>query len=299
MDRTVRQQAQVVMQLNRTFGHLTNVWEAQATPEEAPWLGMMTCMPHREHKWDACLEDNKQWGAGTTRMIAKVMKGVAPGQDATERERDKTATMAGGGQKASQHANTTPEERREMRELQQQQPKPELLLRLQPQLQHQPKPKLALAPARRWGTILPWAQSQRAPVGPGQSPGPAPTAGSSMSERSMISRRDESVPPPNKMDQEIAPTIHRAQFAQKALGHIRIMNTNRHSRGIIMAVTDNKATAAMAQIYRSVNITTACTVTKVVIDVRENKSWDRLKIHAVPLVRYMGKGIECLKKMQE
>jgi len=88
MDRTVQQQAQEVMQLNRTFGHLTNVLEAQATPDQALWLGMMTWTPHREHTWDACLEDNKQWGAGTTLMIAKVMKGVAPGQAAREREKE-------------------------------------------------------------------------------------------------------------------------------------------------------------------------------------------------------------------
>jgi len=207
--------------------------------------------------------------------------------------------MNGGGQEASRHADTMPEQGREMRELLQQQPKPRLLQRLKPQLQHKPKPKLALAPARRWETILPWAQSQRAPVGPGQRPGPAPTAGSGMSERSWIIRRDESVPPRYKMHQEIASATHRAQFHQKALAHIRIRNTKRHPRGTLMAVTHYEETAAMEHIYRNVDITTACTVNKAVNDVRANTSWERLKIHAVPLVRYMGKGVECLKKMRE
>jgi hypothetical protein len=43
----------------------------------------------------------------------------------------------------------------------------------------------------------------------------------------------------------------------------------------------------------------ACTAEKRVIDIEENASWERLKIHAVPLVRYMGSCKEALQKMQE
>ena len=35
------------------------------------------------------------------------------------------------------------------------------------------------------------------------------------------------------------------------------------------------------------------------IDVEENECWERLEIHAVPFVRYMGKGTEGLQKMRE
>ena len=38
---------------------------------------------------------------------------------------------------------------------------------------------------------------------------------------------------------------------------------------------------------------------KGIIDVEGNESWERLKIHTVPLVRYMGKGTEGLQKMKE
>jgi hypothetical protein len=44
----------------------------------------------------------------------------------------------------------------------------------------------------------------------------------------------------------------------------------------------------MAKIYCHVIITATHTVDKEVINVEENKSWERLKIHAVPLVRYIG-----------
>jgi hypothetical protein len=101
------------------------------------------------------------------------------------------------------------------------------------------------------------------------------------------------------MDQEIASAINRALFHQKAPAHVRIMNAKRNARGTITAVTHQNATAAMALMYRDVIITAARTVDKGVIDVEENESWERLKIHAVPLVRYMGKGTEGLQKMRE
>jgi hypothetical protein len=55
----------------------------------------------------------------------------------------------------------------------------------------------------------------------------------------------------------------------------------------------------MALLYRNIIISTARAVDKVVIDVEGNESWERLKIHAVPLIRYMGKGTEGLQKMRE
>jgi len=95
MERTMRQQAQELTQLHQTVGHLTNLVQAQAAREEAQWLGMRTWMQDREQKWDARHEDDKLWGAGITNMIAKIMKGVASGQEAREKERDETAEMDG------------------------------------------------------------------------------------------------------------------------------------------------------------------------------------------------------------
>ena len=95
MERTMRQQAQELTELHRTVGHLTNLVQAQAAREEAQWLGMRTWMQDREQKWDARHEDDKLWGAGITNMIAKIMKGVASGQEAREKERDETAEMDG------------------------------------------------------------------------------------------------------------------------------------------------------------------------------------------------------------
>jgi len=97
---------------------------------------MRTWMQEREQKWDARHEDDKVWGAGITIMIAKVMQGVAPGQEAREKERDKTAGMDGGGLEASQHADTTQEAGPEKCQQLQQQPETRLPLKGQPKPQH-------------------------------------------------------------------------------------------------------------------------------------------------------------------
>jgi len=305
MERTIRQQAQEPTQLHRTVGHFANLVQALAASEEAQRLAMMTWMQEREQKWDALYEDDKVWGAGITNMIAKNMKGVAQGQE--EREREVTARTDGGWLEASQHADTTredgPKERQQPQQPQQPKPRPKLQLKLQQKPQPVPNPKSAPTPtpARWWVTVPPRANSQKAPVypGPGAGRGPAPTAGSSMAERRLILRTDESVPLSNKMDQEIASAINRALFHQKAPAQIRIMSAKRNAKGAITPITHPNATAEMALQYRDIIITAARTVDKGVVDVEENESWEMLKIHIIPLIRYLGKGTEGLPKIQE
>jgi len=123
--------------------------------------------------------------------------------------------------------------------------------------------------------------------------------GSSMVERRPILHIDETVPPPNKMDQEIASAINRALFHQQAPAHIRIMNARRNAKGAITSITRQNATVAVALRYRDIIITPMRTVDKAVVDVEENKSWETFTIYAVPLIRYMGKGTEGLQKLPE
>jgi len=101
------------------------------------------------------------------------------------------------------------------------------------------------------------------------------------------------------MEQEIASAINRALFQQKAPAHIQIMKANMNARGTFTAITQQNVTSAMALIYRDVIITAARTVDKGVFNVEETESWERLQIHAVPLVRYMEKGTEALQTMRD
>jgi len=77
------------------------------------------------------------------------------------------------------------------------------------------------------------------------------------------------------------------------------MNVKRNAKGAITTITYPNATTEMALQYCDMSITAARTVDKGVVDVEENESWDRLKIHAVSLIRYMGTGTEGLQKMRE
>ena len=107
------------------------------------------------------------------------------------------------------------------------------------------------------------------------------------------------MPLPNKMDQEIASAINGALFHQVAPAHIRIMNARRNAKGAITAITHENATAEMALRYHDIIISAVRTVDKGVVDVEGHETWERLKIHAVPLVRDMGKGSAGLQKMRE
>jgi len=93
-----------------------------------------------------------------------------------------------------------------------------------------------------------------------------------MAERRLILRKDMSVPLPNKMHQEIPSAIGRALFHQKAPANIRIMNTEKTTKGAVTAMTSQNATAAMALACPDVIIDAARTVDKGVIDIEENES---------------------------
>lgn len=69
--------------------------------------------------------------------------------------------------------------------------------------------------------------------------------------------------------------------------------------GTITAMTQQNETAEMALLYRDMIIKAARAVDKGIIDVEGIESWERLNIHTVPAVRYMGNGNAVLQKMRE
>ena len=132
-----------------------------------------------------------------------------------------------------------------------------------------------------------------------QVPGPAATFASSMSDRRLILRPDESIPLPQQMYEESALAVNRALFQQQAPAHVRITNGRGNANGTLTAITGQNSTAATALLYRDIIINTARSVDTGIIDVEGNKSWETLKIHTVPLVRYMCKATQRLLKIKE
>ena len=104
---------------------------------------------------------------------------------------------------------------------------------------------------------------------------------------------------PNKMDEEVGSAIISARFQQQDPADIRIMNGRRNVKGSIPSIMHQNATAEMAMQYCDIIITAVRTINSGVVDVEENETWERLKIHAVPLVQYMGNGTNGVWMMQE
>jgi hypothetical protein len=106
-----------------------------------------------------------------------------------------------------------------------------------------------------------------------------------MIDRRLISRRDEGVPLPNMMDQEIVSVINKAHFHREAPAHFQMMNAKPISKRAITAITNQNLMAAMALTYHEVNMIAAHMVDKGVIDVEENESWEMQEVNPVHLVR--------------
>jgi len=218
MEGTVGPQVRKVTHLYQTIRRMARMLEAHTTCEEAQWLAMKEWLQDGETKWTERHKDDVVWGTGIGDMTAEVLaKATVPNAALAQGERkegrDETARQDRGGLEASQQARATQDEEPEERQRQQQtkpKPKTELQLTLLPEPRQEPKPKLKPTPipARRWETVQPQRQSQTSPAGPC----PAPTTGLSKAERRLVSRRDECVPPPNKMDQGIVSAINRAHF---------------------------------------------------------------------------------------
>lgn len=111
--------------------------------------------------------------------------------------------------------------------------------------------------------------------------------------------RNKSIPLPNKINQQIASVFNRVLCYQKAPANIKIMKVKRNITGPNIAITLYNAMVAIALAYCNDIINTAHTVEKGVLDVEEHKLWETLKVHAVPLVRNMGKATKGLHKMPD
>jgi hypothetical protein len=98
-----------------------------------------------------------------------------------------------------------------------------------------------------------------------------------MVDQLLILSRDECIPLPQMMDEEIASAVNSA--------HVPIINVRMNAKGTITAITHQNITAEMALLYGDNIFKIARTVDKGIINVEGNKSGESLKIHTVLLVR--------------
>lgn len=72
------------------------------------------------------------------------------------------------------------------------------------------------------------------------------------------------------------------------LVHIQSMNAKRRVKDVVTPSNYQDSLAVMALAYHNMIINTACMVYKGVIDVEENESREKLKVHAARLMRFVG-----------
>ena len=93
--------------------------------------------------------------------------------------------------------------------------------------------------------------------------------------------------------------MNRALVQRQAPAHVRIMNARRNAKRTLTSIKHQNATAEMALLYRHIIIKAGRSVDKGIIDVEGYKTWERLKIDNVALVRYMSKGTHGLQNIRE
>jgi hypothetical protein len=91
------------------------------------------------------------------------------------------------------------------------------------------------------------------------------------------------------MDQDLVFEINRLLFHPKTPTHNTIMHAEVYGKRGITAITHFNPTAEIAQLYRNIIISRVRRVYKDVVDIKQNQSSERSKIHTVPLIWYIGK----------
>jgi len=218
MERAAQPQACKIARLHRTIAKMAIMLDAQTALQEAQWQGMKTWLENREEKWNTYHQDDVLWGRGITDMVTMVVTATEGGQRESEEWK---ADTDGAGLEASIHPDATqtggpekPEERQQSQRGRQlkakRKPKANTAPTTTPRTTSMPIAAMTALPTppRQWETVQP-RNKMKLP-----SPTPAPTTCLSLADRYLILRRDEKVPLPNQMDQEIRSSINRGLFHQ-------------------------------------------------------------------------------------
>ncbi|KAI5784127.1 hypothetical protein FPQ18DRAFT_405642 [Pyronema domesticum] len=111
--------------------------------------------------------------------------------------------------------------------------------------------------------------------------------------------RDQRIPATNRIREDYQSDINRALLKAGAPCWIHIREVRRNDKGTISGVTTEMCTVENLGKYEDVIIKAARTVDLGIIGFEQNEAWQKLKIHGVPLRRYVGRGTNGLEKLLE
>ena len=93
--------------------------------------------------------------------------------------------------------------------------------------------------------------------------------------------------------------VNRVLHQEGVPTHIRMFQLRRNDKGTLAGLSTPFAPIDQLLAHRNTILRAALTVDPTVIDITANETWRRVKIHGVPLNRYLGKGTHGLEKLRE
>jgi hypothetical protein len=126
-----------------------------------------------------------------------------------------------------------------------------------------------------------------------------PTQNTPMDKRRMVFLWDQTLPPACRTGEDYQSEINRALLKAGAPHWIRIREVKRNDKGTITGMSTEMGTVDNLRKYEAVVIKAARIVDRGIIGFEENEAWQRLKIHGVPLNRYVRRGTNGLEKLRE
>ena len=120
-----------------------------------------------------------------------------------------------------------------------------------------------------------------------------------MEQRRFAFVRDNGISTARCQPADIQSAINRALYQERVPHCVRVQEVRRNDRGTITGATIPTASAEMLLNYRDTVIRAARTQDAGIVGVELNEIWKRVKIHGIPLARYVGKGTHGTEKLRE
>jgi gas vesicle protein len=113
------------------------------------------------------------------------------------------------------------------------------------------------------------------------------TRGNTEDDRKVIFPRDGYTPHPASNQTDVLSEVNRALRREGVPDHIRLVKLRRNENGVLTGLVGDRTNATQFLLYRDTILRAARKADSGVIAVESNETWARLKIHGVPLHRYM------------
>jgi hypothetical protein len=113
------------------------------------------------------------------------------------------------------------------------------------------------------------------------------TRGNTEDDRKVLFPRDGYTPYPASNEMDVLSEVNRTLRREGVLDHIRLVKLRRNDNGVLTGLVGDRTNATQFLLYRETILRAARKADSGVVAVESNETWAGLKIHGVPLHRYM------------